>query len=37
VTLACQYAIAGCALASTSTPTCVTGQWPAGAERVLAG
>jgi hypothetical protein len=37
VTLACPYAIAGCALASTSTPPCVTGQWLSGAVRVLAG
>ncbi len=37
VTIASPYAIAGCALASTSSPPCVTGQWIVGAARVLAG
>jgi len=37
VTLATPYAVAGCALASTSTPPCVSGQWVVGATRVLAG
>ena len=37
VTLTSQYVIAGCALASTSTPPCVTGQFIVGAVRVLAG
>ena len=37
VTLASPYAVAGCALSATSTPPCVTGQWLAGATRVLAG
>jgi hypothetical protein len=37
VTLATPYVIAGCALSGTSTPPCVTGQWVAGAVRVLAG
>jgi hypothetical protein len=37
VTLASPYAVAGCALASTSTPPCVTGQWMVGATRVMAG
>ena len=37
VTLATPYAIAGCALASTSTPPCVSAQWVSGATRVLAG
>jgi hypothetical protein len=36
-TLATPYVITGCALASTSTPPCVTGQWISGAMRVLAG
>ena len=31
------YAIAGCALATTSTPPCVTGQFVMGATRVMAG
>jgi uncharacterized Zn-binding protein involved in type VI secretion len=35
-TLATPYAIAGCALASVPSPPCVTGQWIAGAARVLA-
>jgi hypothetical protein len=37
VTLASPYAVVGCALSATSTPPCVTGQWLAGAVRVLAG
>ena len=37
VTLATPYVVAGCALASTSTPPCVTAQWVAGATRVFAG
>jgi hypothetical protein len=37
VTLTTQYVVAGCALTGTSTPPCVTGQWVAGAVRVLAG
>ncbi|HMN20300.1 MAG TPA: hypothetical protein PKA16_02795 [Ottowia sp.] len=37
VTLTSPYAIAGCALAGTSTPPCVTGQWLTGSARVLAG
>ena len=37
VTLTSPYAIAGCALATTSTPPCVTGQFVSGAVRVLAG
>lgn len=37
VTIASPYAVAGCALSTTSTPPCVTGQWLAGATRVLAG
>ncbi len=37
VTLATPYVVAGCALASTSTPPCVSGQWLVGAVRVLAG
>ena len=37
VTLTSPYAIAGCALATTSTPPCVTGQFISGAARVLAG
>jgi hypothetical protein len=36
VTLATQYAVAGCALTGTSAPPCATGQWVAGALRVLA-
>jgi hypothetical protein len=35
VTLASPYAVTGCALASSGSP-CVTGQWVAGAARVLA-
>jgi hypothetical protein len=37
VTIACPYAIAGCALTGTPNPPCVTGQWIVGAARVLAG
>lgn len=37
VTLATPYLIAGCALSTTSTPPCVSGQWLVGAVRVLAG
>jgi hypothetical protein len=37
VTLTSPYAIAGCALSTTSTPPCVTGQFVSGAVRVLAG
>ena len=37
VTLATPYVVAGCALASTSTPPCVSAQWVVGATRVLAG
>jgi hypothetical protein len=37
VTLASPYAIVGCALTGTSVPPCVTGQFVAGAVRVLAG
>lgn len=32
-----QYLVAGCSLASTSTPPCVTAQWTTAATRVLAG
>jgi hypothetical protein len=37
VTLTSPYAIAGCALSTTSTPPCVTGQFIVAATRVLAG
>ncbi|HEX3487188.1 MAG TPA: hypothetical protein VHT51_19185 [Micropepsaceae bacterium] len=37
VTLTSPYAIAGCALTGTPNPPCITGQWIAGAARVLAG
>ena len=37
VTLATPYVVAGCALASTSTPPCVSSQWVVGATRVFAG
>jgi hypothetical protein len=37
VTLTSPYAIAGCALTGTPNPPCTTGQWIAGAVRVLAG
>lgn len=37
VTLATPHLVAGCALASTSTPPCVSGQWVVGSTRVLAG
>jgi hypothetical protein len=35
VTLSSPYVVTGCSLATTSTPPCVTGQWIAGATRVL--
>lgn len=37
VTLASPYAVTGCALSASGTPPCVTGQWLAGAVRVVAG
>ena len=37
VTIATPYVVTGCALTGTPTPPCVTGQWLAGAVRVLAG
>ena len=37
VTIASPYLVTGCALTGTSAPPCVTGQWIAGAVRVLAG
>lgn len=37
VTLATPYVIAGCALTGSPTPPCVSGQFIAGALRVLAG
>lgn len=37
VTLASPYAVAGCALTGSPNPPCATGQWLAGAARVLAG
>jgi hypothetical protein len=37
VTVATPYTVAGCALASGSTPPCVTAQWVVGATRVFAG
>jgi uncharacterized Zn-binding protein involved in type VI secretion len=37
VTTMALYTIAGCALASTSTPPCAAGQFISGATRVLAG
>jgi hypothetical protein len=37
VNLTSQYAIVGCALTTTSTPPCVTGQFVVGAVRVTAG
>lgn len=37
VTLATPHVVASCALASTSTPPCVSAQWVVGAVRVLAG
>jgi hypothetical protein len=37
VTIASPYAVTGCALSTTGTPPCVTGQWVSGAVRVLAG
>lgn len=37
VTLSTPYVITGCALTGTPNPPCATGQWTAGAVRVLAG
>ena len=37
VTIASPYGITGCALSTTSTPPCLTGQWISGAVRVVAG
>ena len=37
VTLSTPYVIAGCALTGTPNPPCATGQWMAGATRVLVG
>lgn len=37
VTMATPYVIAGCALASTATPPCISAQWVVAATRVLAG
>ena len=37
VNITSPYAIASCALTGTGAPPCVTGQWVAGALRVLAG
>ena len=37
VTLTCPYTIVGCALTGTTVPPCVTGQFLAGALRVVAG
>ncbi|HEU0011862.1 MAG TPA: hypothetical protein VFT34_18755 [Verrucomicrobiae bacterium] len=37
VTQACAYTVAGCSLASTSSPPCVTAQWVLAALRVQAG
>jgi len=36
VTVSTPYVVAACALSTTSTPPCVTGQWLVGAVRVLA-
>jgi hypothetical protein len=36
VTVSTPYVVAACALSTTSTPPCVTGQWLVGAARVLA-
>ena len=36
VTIAFPYAVAACSLASSGSPPCVTGQWIAGAVRVMA-
>jgi uncharacterized Zn-binding protein involved in type VI secretion len=36
-TLTTIYAIAGCGLSASGSPPCVTGQWVAGATRVMAG
>lgn len=37
VTIASPYVIAGCALTGSPNPPCATGQWLAGATRVLGG
>lgn len=37
VTLSTPYMVTGCALTGTPNPPCATGQWLAGAVRVLAG
>lgn len=37
VNIATMYTVAGCALATTSSPPCLTGQWLVGATRVMAG
>jgi hypothetical protein len=37
VTLASPFLVAGCALTGSPAPPCVTGQFVAGATRVLAG
>lgn len=37
VTVATQYAVAGCSLSTSSGPFDVSGQWIVGAARVLAG
>jgi hypothetical protein len=37
VTLAAPYVVAGCALASSGGPFCVTAQWVLGATRVFSG
>jgi hypothetical protein len=37
VTIACPYAIAGCALSGSGNPPCATGQFTVGAARVKAG
>jgi len=37
VTLPTPHVVAGCALAATSTPPCVSAQWVVGSTRVLAG
>jgi len=37
VTLSGPYAVAACGLTGSGSPPCVTGQWVAGATRVLAG
>ncbi len=37
ITQTCVYTVAGCSLASTSTPPCVAAQWVMAALRVKAG